>query len=246
VSEKVNSVTIGNTRKRRGSVVGALVVAVACLAVIPAFSGDAAEDLTAAAFVVDGDTLQIGGHVFNLQGIDAPELGQLCYQDSRWNHCGITAAFELKKLLDFDKPLRCEAAPGDPRALVCHAGSVNVAVVLLKAGYAVAASDANVAYQEAEKSAREGNLGLWHMSFASPWDWRHGRRLPGADAAAGAKPCPVRGVVEAEGRKIYYVPTDSDYKRITVDIEKGGRYFCSDAEARAAGWHRPGELTEAR
>jgi endonuclease YncB( thermonuclease family) len=219
--------------------------AAACLALIPAAAGYAADDVGTGISVIDGDTLQIGGKVFNLHGIDAPELGQLCYQDGRWNHCGITAAFELKKLLDFDKPLRCEVAPVDPRQVTCHAGSVNVAVVLLKAGYAVAASDADVAYREAEKSAREGNLGLWHMSFVAPWDWRHGRRLPGSDEAAAATPCPVRGVIDVEGRKVYYVPTDKAYKHITVDTENGGRYFCSDVAARTAGWRRPGEVPEA-
>lgn len=196
--------------------------------------------------VVDGDTLQIGNHVYSLYGIDAPELGQLCFQDNRWNHCGVTAAFELKKLLDFDKPLRCEPAPADKRKIICHAASVNVALVLLKAGYAVAASGSDVAYKQAEKSAREGSLGLWHMSFVSPWDWRHGRRLPGADAAAETMGCPIRAVIEANGRKVYYVPTDNDYKKITVDKEKGGRLFCSDGEARRAGWRRPGETRKRR
>jgi len=211
------------------------------------WTGDvrAADNLIKDFSVVDGDTLQIGNHVYNLYGIDAPELGQLCLQDGRWNRCGITAAFELKKLLEFDKPLRCEPAAADKRQIVCHAASVNVALVLLKAGYAVAATGSDVAYRQAEKSAREGNLGLWHMSFVSPWDWRHGRRLPGADEASEAMGCPVRGIVDDKGRKIYYVPTDNNYKKITVDDSKGGRLFCSDGEARQAGWRRPDEITKA-
>jgi endonuclease YncB( thermonuclease family) len=224
------------------AVMGAAVL----IAALWATDGRAADNLVNEFSVVDGDTLQIGNHVYSLYGIDAPELGQLCLQDGRWNRCGITAAFELKKLLEFDKPLRCEPAPADKRRIVCHAASVNVALVLLKAGYAVAATGSDVAYRQAEKSAREGNLGLWHMSFVSPWDWRHGRRLPGADAASENMGCPVRGIVDDKGRKVYYVPTDSDYKKIAIEDSKGGRLFCSDGEARHAGWRRPGEFTKAR
>jgi len=205
-----------------------------------------AENVTEKVTVVDGDTLQIGNKVYNLYGIDAPELGQLCLQDDRWHRCGVMAAFELKKLLDFDKPLRCEQAAEDRRQLICHAASIDVAIVLLKAGYAVAAAGSGEAYREAEKSAREGNLGLWHMAFVSPWDWRHGRRLPGANAADEAAECPVRGIIDAQGRKLYYVPTDNAYKKTEVDPSKGERLFCSDVEARQACWLRPGEAPRAQ
>ncbi len=224
----------------------AVIGAVTLFAALWAADGQAADNLVKDYSVVDGDTLQIGNHVYNLYGIDAPELGQLCLQDGRWNHCGITAAFELKKLLEFDKPLRCEPAPANRRQIVCHAASVNVALVLLKAGYAIAESGSDVAYRQAEHSAREGNLGLWHMSFVSPWDWRNGRRLPGADAAAETMGCPIRAIVNAEDQKIYYVPTDLDYKKISVDEAKGGRLFCSDVDARRAGWRRPGEAVKGR
>jgi endonuclease YncB( thermonuclease family) len=200
----------------------------------------AAAEITAEVSVIDGDTLQVGDKVLNLFGIDAPELGQLCRHDDRWNRCGISAAFELKKLLKFDKPLRCEPAPADRRKVICHASSVDVALVLLKAGYAVAELGSGSAYQEAEKSAREGNLGLWHMAFVSPWDWRHGRRLPGSNEAEEAT-CPIKAIIDGSGRKLYYVPTDEVYKKIAVDLSKGDRRFCSDVAVRQAGWRRLGE-----
>jgi endonuclease YncB( thermonuclease family) len=210
------------------------------MSVIPDGAG-AAEQVVSDISVVDGDTLQIGNGVYNLFGIDAPELGQFCYQDGRWNHCGVTAAFELKKLLAFDKPLKCEPAIRNPHRIVCHADKVDVAIVLLKAGYAVAESESGTEYEEAEKSAREGNLGLWHMSFVSPWDWRHGRRLPGAAETMATAGCPIKGIAGAQGSRLYYVPTDAVYGKLRVDPERGDRTFCSDVEAREAGWHRPGE-----
>lgn len=226
-------------RRTAGAACLAAAVASAVTA-LPAGAG-AADPAAEGISVVDGDTLQVGSGVYNLFGIDAPELGQLCRQDGRWNRCGLSAAFELKKLLGFDKPLRCRPAAPNPHRVVCYADTVNVAIVLLKAGYAVAASESGPDYRAAEKSAREGNLGLWHMSFVSPWDWRHGQRLPGAEEAITKAGCPVKGIVDAQGRQLYYVPTDAVYNTLTIDSARGDRTFCSDVEARDAGWRRPGE-----
>lgn len=190
--------------------------------------------------VIDGDTLQIGGKVVNLYGIDAPELGQLCYHDGNWNKCGQAAAFELKKLIEFDGPPVCKPAPQNRNQVVCRASGRDLALTLLHAGYAVAATGSGDLYRLAEKSAREGNLGLWHMALVSPWDWRHGRRMTGGEAAA-ERSCPIKAVIAADGARLYYVPTDRAYQKIDVETSKGDRRFCSDAEARTAGWRRPGE-----
>ena len=192
--------------------------------------------------VVDGDTVQIGNTVYNLFGMDAPELGQRCLQDGKWNNCGITAAFQLKKLLNFDKPLRCERAKADPFQIKCYSKTGNVAQAMIKAGYAVAASGSDEYYQAAEASAKEGKLGLWHMAFNLPWDWRHGRRLS-SEASMPQSECPIKAIIDANGQKVYYVPTDPNYKSVAVEASKGGRRFCYDAEARMAGWQRPGEAT---
>jgi endonuclease YncB( thermonuclease family) len=190
--------------------------------------------------VVDGDTLQIGDKVVNLYGIDAPELGQLCFHDGGWNKCGQAAAFELKKLIEFDAPPECTPAPQNQNQVVCRASGRDVALVLLHAGYVVAATESGEIYRLAEKSAKEGKLGLWHMALVSPWDWRHGRRVSEGEAAA-ERSCPIKAVIAADGARLYYVPTDRVYRTIKVDTDKGDRRFCSDAEAREAGWRRPGE-----
>ena len=109
--------------------------------------------------VVDGDTLQIGDKVVDLYGIDAPELGQLCFHDNDWNRCGQAAAFELKKLIEFDGPPVCEPAPQNRNQVVCRASGRDVALALLRAGYAVASTGSGDIYREAEKSARETSSG---------------------------------------------------------------------------------------
>lgn len=235
----LSTVTKIHRRLLANTVFGAF-AAVACSMAMP--TGTSADFLNVEDIsVVDGDTVQIGDTVYNLFGMDAPELGQRCLQNGRWNDCGITAAFQLKKLLNFDKPLRCERAEAHLLQIKCYSKTGNVAQAMIKAGYAVAASGSDEFYQKAEASAKAANLGLWHMAFNLPWDWRHGRRLS-SEAAIPRAECPIKAIVDANGRKVYYVPTDANYKSITVNASDGGRRFCYDAEARMAGWRRPGEV----
>ena len=51
--------------------------------------------------------------------------------------------------------------------------------------------------------------------------------------------CNVKGTLGAGGDRLYYVPTDPEYQQISVDPARGERLFCSDEEARLAGWTRP-------
>jgi len=196
--------------------------------------------------VIDGDTLQLGGTVAQIYGIDAPELGQRCLYDDRWHACGQDAAFELRQLIQKEHaPVTCEAPPGTSAPAgnlrVCRAGAVDVAAFLLKSGYAVAAPDTTEGYRDAEESAKQATLGLWHSRFVTPAEWRDGLRLPEearAEQANGGN-CPVKAVVTAEGARVYLVPTDEGY-----DEAAAAESFCSDEEAREAGWRRPGEADQ--
>lgn len=189
--------------------------------------------------VIDGDTIEVDGTMVQLYGIDAPELGQLCGQDGRWVHCGVSAAFELHKIISLARqPVICTQANSNDRnsPAICTIGTVDLSHSMLITGYAVAAPDATPDYQQAEKSAREGSLGLWHKEFVPPSEWRAGRRLAREpEPETGA--CPIKAVVRADGDRVFLVPTDEAFASATVDPRKGDRVFCSDEEARAAGWH---------
>jgi phosphatidylserine/phosphatidylglycerophosphate/cardiolipin synthase-like enzyme len=50
--------------------------------------------------------------------------------------------------------------------------------------------------------------------------------------------CPIKGNVNRKGERIYHEPGDRDYERVVMDLAKGKRWFCSEAEAEAAGWRR--------
>jgi endonuclease YncB( thermonuclease family) len=77
----------------------------------------------------------------------------------------------------------------------------------------------------------------------------HGRRAPTRSVGAGAPPppsapsapptgCLIKGNISQSG-KIYHVPDSPSYDQTKIDESKGERWFCTETEARAAGWRAP-------
>lgn len=57
----------------------------------------------------------------------------------------------------------------------------------------------------------------------------------------GMAGCNIKGNVSINsGERIYHVPGQRYYAETSIRHEYGERYFCSEAEARAAGWRRAG------
>ena len=56
----------------------------------------------------------------------------------------------------------------------------------------------------------------------------------------GAPPdgCRIKGNISSSG-KIFHVPGSAAYEKTRIDTAKGERWFCSEAEARDAGWRAP-------
>lgn len=50
--------------------------------------------------------------------------------------------------------------------------------------------------------------------------------------------CRIKGNINRDGQRIYHVPGDRWYDHTRVDRLQGERWFCSEAEARAAGWRK--------
>ena len=56
------------------------------------------------------------------------------------------------------------------------------------------------------------------------------------DTPAAPRPgCDIKGNISDNGR-IYHLPGGAHYARTRIDESRGERWFCSEAEARAAGW----------
>jgi hypothetical protein len=55
---------------------------------------------------------------------------------------------------------------------------------------------------------------------------------------AGAQECNIKGNVSTKGERIYHVPGQKYYNDTRIQASHGERWFCSEEEARAAGWRR--------
>jgi hypothetical protein len=50
----------------------------------------------------------------------------------------------------------------------------------------------------------------------------------------------IKGCVNRKDERMYHPPGARDYDRVHMDNEVGERWFCSEAEAVAAGWRKAG------
>ena len=59
---------------------------------------------------------------------------------------------------------------------------------------------------------------------------------PGAAGESDA--CNIKGNVSTQGERIYHMPGQRYYDKTRISASHGERWFCSEAEAQAAGWRR--------
>ena len=100
------------------------------------------------------------------------------------------------------------------------------------------------AYAQQQAKAEAAKAGIWVGKFEAPWDWRAEHRnneQPSATVSLiGTAPgaCNIKGNINARGEHIYHLPGQEYYDRTIITPSKGERWFCSEAEAQAAGWRR--------
>lgn len=205
--------------------------------------------LTGQARVIDGDTIDVAGERIRLHGIDAPEMRQTCdAPDGEWA-CGEWARDEMVRLID-GRALHCTGVERDRYGRLvaaCMAGSADLGAALVEAGVAVAYERYSLAYVPHEHRARAARRGLWAQGgagVARPSQWRRGQAEQGAAPVGGpsglrfaAGECDIKGNISAHGH-IYHLPGQRDYDRTVIDTARGERWFCTENEARAAGWRR--------
>lgn len=65
--------------------------------------------------------------------------------------------------------------------------------------------------------------------------------LVGAQYFADSKMsgCDIKGNISmTSGERIYHMPSQDYYDETVINSSKGERWFCSESEARSAGWRR--------
>ena len=50
--------------------------------------------------------------------------------------------------------------------------------------------------------------------------------------------CRIKGNISWSGERIYHLPGGEFYNVTRINAARGERWFCTEAEARAAGWRR--------
>ncbi|WP_456777166.1 thermonuclease family protein [Bradyrhizobium sp. USDA 4369] len=229
-------------------------------------AGLANASLAATASARSGDTLQLGETVYRLDGIDAPEVDQLCIDDHAdpWS-CGVEAREQLTRLIA-GRAVRCDdLGPDKPlksrRIGLCTVDGDKLSLnqQMARAGYAVSADPA-IKYRAKDDiaSAKEALRGIWKGCFVAPGEFRTDKK----DGALLGASC--RSDRDREIRDVLFpdapsAPPGCSIKgkfavraRVTGNIgiyhlqgcpsypatTEPDRWFCSEDDARASGFRR--------
>jgi len=214
----------------------------------------AGESFEGRATVVDGDTITLAGNAtrFRLYGVDAPEGKQTCEDSANKRYlCGSRSARYLADLIGRSGRVACVEEDRDRYGRIVAECSLSSGLVLnremVRSGWAIEFdrySDGR--YAQAEAEAKASGRGLWAGSFMEPAEWRKLERSADAGnarAAQSAAPlpdakrdgCTIKGNVSKSGQ-IYHIQGQADYEKTQINEARGERWFCSSAEAEAAGW----------
>lgn len=195
--------------------------------------------------VIDANSIDIAGQRIGLFGIDAPDAKQTCLAAGRRYDCGRNAGFALSQIVGRHWVYCHEKGRDGNGAIlaVCNlageAGPENNAT-MVDTGWALADRNVpNTHYPRLEEKARQAKAGLWQGLFVAPWEWRRGKRLSPAPAAAparGTAPCLIKGSIDRDGAPVYHLAGSPSYDGTQIDLRAGERWFCSAVQAEAAGW----------
>jgi len=218
----------------------------------------AEQHVSGIATAIDGDSLEFaGGMKVRLTGIDAPELQQQCIRDSAPWRCGEEAQRILSGLITGNQ-ITCIGTMTDEHGRLlatCKRSGHDLGMMMIEAGLAVTRSDSPAEYLVVEALRQQYKIGLWASEFEAPSAWRiaNPRAAPEHARPQDRQPvrqqairppepeqvyrnkwgCAIKGNRNRKGQWIYHLPGRPYY-----DQTKAEELFCTETEARAAGYRR--------
>jgi endonuclease YncB( thermonuclease family) len=215
----------------------------AAVALVGAFTSSCAprtETISGRAKVVDGDSLEIGDVRIRLHAIDAFEGRQICHRDGSTWDCGSAAAKKLEALVG-EGEIDCRKTDIDNygrTVAICSNGEVDLGAEMVQAGLALAYREFGDDYVDEEDDARAARRGAWSGEFTPPWEQRNSGGVRPSNSSS-CRDTGVKGNINRAGERIYHVPGSSSFDETIIDESKGERWFCTEDEARGAGWRAP-------
>ncbi len=185
---------------------------------------------------IDGGHLRVSKQELRLDNIDALLPSQTCKRSrgGSWR-CGRKAKSQLAQLVR-RRTLTCTVSGTDDDGIkraTCVSKDGDIAAALVARGYAFAHLGALANYRTDEDQARQKKRGIWQGSAERPADYRMVRWNKAVKAAP--KGCPIKGRV-IRRKRLYALPWDRGYARVKVRPRRGEKWFCTEQDARAAGF----------
>lgn len=172
--------------------------------------------------VIDGDTFETEERqLIRLTGIDAPEL---------INCNGPESKQALEKLVLNNKNLYVKVIYRDSgNRLISHVynddGSVSEQMLKTGMAYYTGSSVQDPALNKAGNSAREKKLGIFSPKCIQ-------------ETNPNSKTCVIKGNFQILGNdnKIYHFPGCGNYNQTLMELYKGDKWFCTEAQAKKEGF----------
>jgi endonuclease YncB( thermonuclease family) len=214
----------------------------------------------------DGDTIQIGDVTYRLDGVDAPEVDQMCIDDHAdpWT-CGIEARDQLTKLIK-GRTVRCDDLGPDKTFKRRHIGlctaegdTLTLNQQLVREGFALNANPfIKGQFKDDAAVAKDDSKGFWKGCLIAPQEYRLGKK----DGALLGSSC--RADRDKEIRAALFpedlaMPPNCSIKakfavraRVTGNVgiyhlrgcpsyaamTNPDRWFCSEDDAQASGFRK--------
>ncbi len=192
--------------------------------------------------VIDGGHLRVAKQQLRLDNIEALMPAQTCTnRRGRSWRCGRKAKDRLGLIVN-RRTLTCTISGKDDDGInraICFSKDGDVAAALVANGYAFAHLGAFASHRDEENQARKEKRGIWQGSAERPSDYR----MASWDKAVKKAPdgCPIKGRV-VRRKRFYALPWDRGYARAKVSPQRGEKWFCTEQEARAAGFKHPSQI----